>query len=452
MNLFLFLLVMFNVFSISYAEKKEVVGNVSLKDAVSMGLVLYHDKGVVRQKFSMRPDANGQVILNGMMNKMEEGSLHVYFQGPEGKVIADQVWWHNNGLNRNSLYGRLVGKPVELVGGGLNASVSGEMLAYDSGIALVQGSNGRQYVVDWMDSQGFRLAAREKLFAESDYSTRVNVLFKTPVIGDDLRVSYATPLLKYTMNYKVTISSDDTMDLVLSAVLINDGPWDFPEVPVELISKNSYTTPDEPKIFMSERFGVENEVIKKKNGGMLVMPLKVTAPIRVNTSSEILMYAKEKIPVEKRYILNVSKKTHSRVPERPKKLYRFRVGSDLPEAKVKVFENDEGRIYLAGDGLLEQSNRGDMVQFSVGDTLDAWVERKVLRSDREDTTKIDYWQAVVHNNSKKNIVVFLKNTSGNLVRLGGVKGGRLESATSIRVDVVAGKSTTVTYSTSYHLK
>ncbi|PJE80485.1 hypothetical protein CI610_00511 [invertebrate metagenome] len=428
-------------------------GKVFFDQSSSTTLTLYQNRGIVQQSFDILPDEKGQLILEGMVNNWDEDSLDIHYQDDNRSIGADRVWWHSQGLNRDSLYGRLVGKPVELIGGGLNVPVQGEMLAYDKGMALVQGSNGRQYVVDWHDSQGFRLASRDKLFSDDDYTNRIHASFNDKITTNNLRVNYITSSLSYSSHYRMVLSDNKTASLDLSALLENHSSKDFSDASVRLVAGDIYATPVMARGLSAMSMDAASTT-GTRVGEVLVMPVSESLQLKNNTSQQVHLYDRQNIKLDKRYLLEVYGRSNARKDmERPHRIFRFKADADLPAAQVTVLEKDgKGQMVISSESRLDQTTAGDIVHLSLGDAMAVRVERKRLSSKSEGNELITTWQAMVYNDRNEAISLIIRDQERSLLRLGNVKGGKLEGAPAIRIDVPAGESKQVSYSAFYSSK
>ena len=209
---------------------------VSVNESDSTLLTIYPDKTLVRQQFTVTPSDKGLIQVKGMPSDWLEDSLELDFRDGSVSQLPEKLWWYRGGLDRDSLYRKLVGKGVELVGGGLNVSVQGTLLTYDHGVALVQGSNGRQYLVDMQDAQGFRIVARETVFTEKDYQPVLNAEFSQKSLSGNLRLAYSTPSISYNSHYRLTLEQKSKARLELKTLLSNNTDTDYSNARIRLVS------------------------------------------------------------------------------------------------------------------------------------------------------------------------------------------------------------------------
>ena len=189
-------------------------GQVNINSSRASNVMLYPNKALVTHQLSALPDDQGQLQVLGLPWQWNNDSVELgYFSSGSSKlsdVVPSTLVWQPGGLDREVVYRGLVGKSVELMGGGLNVPVQGTMLSYHDKLALVQGSNGRQYLVDWNDPQGIRLAGREAILAESHMTPSITAHFSASetrkLDADALMLSYVTSAIHYNTYYRLNLT------------------------------------------------------------------------------------------------------------------------------------------------------------------------------------------------------------------------------------------------------
>ncbi|MGI9274645.1 MAG: hypothetical protein ACR2PT_07330 [Endozoicomonas sp.] len=435
------------------SEQKAGVADVSA--ATETSLTIYQGRTLVRQLFNAMPDNQGQITVQGMASDWQDDSLELEYVSTGQNIVPERVWWHRGGLDRDRLYRRLVGKPVELLGGGLNVTVQGTMLSYDAGLALVQGSNGRQYLVDWHDPQGVRVASRDAVFLEKDYQSYLMASFsKKQPKNAQLRLSYITPSLSYSSHYRMILGPGNTATLELNALLTNNTDTDYSQSEIRLVSGDTGVGGLARKQFAVEAAAADaNSQYGQRVGEILVTKLPSYVQLTERSSQQVSLYRKDQLKLEKVYTLDIYGRSYAgRSPalEKPRLTYRFKADADLPAGKVRIIEeNPEGGALISGNAWVPQTTAGDYARLSMGEALAVRVERQRIDSQQGDNDIQSRWRAVVFNDRDESIVLQLTDRDRSLLKLEDVQGGTLEGVASIRITVPAGSQKQVGYTAIY---
>ncbi len=438
-----------------FAAPPQIPGGLQLDSAVSSEITFYPDKALVKQGFTVLPGTDGSLIIEGFGNDWQENSLELEYVDGNTSTYPEKIWWRRGGLDRDSLYNKLVGKSVELVGGGLNVPVQGELLVYDAGVALVQGNNGRQYVVDWNDSQGFRLAAREPVFTEKDYIARLTADFGQQKPKGALQLSYLTSSLRYSSQYRLTQEKDGKARMERHIILINDSPLSYKGATVRLVSGDISPTP--VRYARTASLDAANyaapEQVDERVGEVLVTQLPEPTRLKSHSSLQMTQYKQDNIQFEKLYVLDVYGRSYGgRAPslERPRLVLSFKADADLPSGRVDMYERDkDGSTLLSGGAWLPETIKGDRARLTMGEALAVRVERTKLDSQQKADELHIRWQTTIHNDRNEAITFMLTDRDRSLLKLADIQGGKQEGTSTIKVKVPAKGQKKVTFLASY---
>ncbi|WP_263079305.1 hypothetical protein [Endozoicomonas sp. Mp262] len=431
-------------------------GVLELDKAVRSDITLYTDKALVRQVFNAKPNADGILTLEGIGSNWREDSLELEYSDDHQPVFPEKIWWRRGGLDRDSLYSKLVGKAVELVGGGLNVPVQGELLVYDNGVALVQGHNGRQYVVDWNDSQGIRLASKEPVFTEKDYIARLTADFGKQATKGSLQMSYLTPSLRYSSQYRLTREAGGMARLERHIILMNDSNVDYKKSTVRLVAGDMNTTMashSRKHMMLDAAAPAQAEESSEQRVGEILVT-KLPEPVRLKRHSSLqLTHYKQDIDFEKFYMLDIYGRSYGgRAPsmERPRLVLAFKAEADLASGRVEMYEKDkEGFALQTGGAWLPETIKGDWAKLTMGEALAVRVERNKIDSQQKGDELHIRWQATIHNGGNDMITFRLSDRDRSLLKLSDVQGGKLRDTSTIQVSVPANSKKKITYSAVY---
>ena len=470
-------LLLFGAVGIQQAVAVETTGGrVDISSAGQSSLTLYPDKALVRHALSAMPTEQGRLQIVGMPWDWDHDSLDLVYQLSNGSVAPTTLFWQPGGLNRDAIYRGLVGKSVELLGGGLNVPVQGTMQSYHSGLALVQGTNGRQYLVDWNDPQGIRVAGRDTMIAEHQLPSQITATFATDqlkqVSADQLKLSYVTPSVRYSSHYRLTLNDTGKARIELSALLNNNSDTHFGNADIRIVSGDTggRTVYARSKQAMMQAAPMAADSAGERVGEVLVKKLPEGTELPARSSQQISLLQKDPLALEKQYVLDVYGRSYggrnyggrnygdhnygdrNTVMERPRLTYRFKTDTDLPAGAVKLFEETrDGAMIIAGQSWLSQTTSGDYARLTMGEALAVRVERNQLSSRQQDKSLNNVWSAVIHNDQDQAIDLILTERDSGLLKITEMKGATLEGMRTLKVRVPARSSHEISYHASYRL-
>ncbi|MGB1272431.1 MAG: DUF4139 domain-containing protein, partial [Endozoicomonas sp.] len=359
-----------------------------------------------------------------MPDDWQEGSLELGYQDGDRRQVPERVWWPKGGLGRDLIYRRLVGKTVEVIGGGLNVAVQGALMTYDRGMGLVQGSNGRQYLVDFQDPQGFRMVSRDSSLSRQDYFPFLMADFGQQQVKGTLKLSYLTHSIRFSSYYRLTIESDQRARLELRAIISNHTDADYSNAKVRLVSGNAAGSPGVLRnTAMMEAAAPESQnSMGRRVGEVLVTSLPDPLLLTPQSSHSVSLHHRENLALEKRYVLTVyGRSTGSRSAnmERPKLTYRFKTEVDLPGGAVNLYEEGpDGVAVISGYGGLPKTTAGDMARLNMGEALAVRVERSWVDTQQKPDNGLQVqWQATVYNDQKEPVTLLLADRDRNLLKI-----------------------------------
>ncbi|MDD7804673.1 MAG: hypothetical protein PUP46_03710 [Endozoicomonas sp. (ex Botrylloides leachii)] len=431
-------------------------GRLNLDSAVNSELTLYSDKTLVRQSFDSLPNKEGQLVLEGVGSGWSEASIYMEYRSGNKHFFPEKISWDRSSLDRDTLYSKLVGKAVELMGGGLNVPVQGELLVYNKGMGLVQGSNGRQYVVDLNDAQGVRLAFREPVFNADDYTDRITAYFGKEKPEGRLVLSYLTPSLSYTRYYRLTQDAEGKGNLQQRVLIRNDSLINYKQATIRLVSGNRQLMPvgyANASSLRAAPASVGSEYTDERVGEAVVNQIPGTVTLDRYSTLQLTPYRQAGITFEKRYVLDIYGRSfggRSLSLERPKLVLRFKAGADFPAGRVDMYERSaDGSIILSGRAQMPETLKGDQAVLSMGKALAVRIQRKQLSSQQRDDSIQHRWQAILYNDQKEAVTVMLSYHDNSLLKLADVEGGKLENTSIIEVKVPAASKRQITYTAIY---
>jgi len=431
------------------ADDRDIV---KFDNSLSNEITLYPGKGLVKQTFEALPASDGILLLEGFCYGRREGGFQVEYRNGSKSYRPEKTRWSPGKIDRDSLYGMMVGRGVELIGGGVNVPVPGKLLIYDAGIGLVKGNNGREYIVDLSDANGMRLASREPVLAEKSYADQVFVDFGQQKPEGILMISYISSLLGYSSQYQFRKDENGKGWLKQHIVIRNDSNVDFKDSQVWLVSGDTKAMQTNYGNKRLNGFASTMEARgSERVGEMLVTQITSMTHITPNSNLQMMQYQQDDIQLEKRYVLDVRR--HGRgygELERPNLVLRFKAGEDLVPGWVEMHDTSiEGLTLLSGSTWLPKTIKGDYVSFNVGEALAVRVQRKKVDSGQKGDELHIKWQVIVYNDQKEVVTFRLSDSDRSLLKFDNVKGGQLEGVSVIELKVPARGQKEITYNALY---
>lgn len=430
-------------------------GRLNLANADSNEITLYTNKALVTQTFIELPDKKGKLVLEGFDSNWQESAFLLQYTSANKRYFPERIWWHNDTLNRDSLYAKLVGHSVELAGATINEPVQGKLLAYNTGVGLVQGNDKRQYIVDLNDAQGIRLTFDEAIFKQQDYTNLITAEFGEQNPQGALTLTYISPLLHYTSLYRLTREDKNQSRLERLLTLKNTSDIDYQNATISLVAGDINESP-RLKLERSQLAAMSNGQpgpVDQRVGELLVTPLNNTWSLQAHTSAQITQFKQENIKFDEHYLLEVYGGAYRNGPatlENPRLVLHFEAKADLAAGQVEVFEqNKDGTNLQSGNAQLAATIKGDQARLLLGKALTVRVDREKTTSQQSGNELQIAWKTTVHNDRQSPITFILDDRQHNLIQITNVQGGSLKGNSRIEVKVPAKGKKIIRYRTAY---
>ncbi|MFK0573045.1 hypothetical protein [Endozoicomonas sp.] len=433
-------------------------GQLDVNQAQSTIVTLYSDKALISQNFKKQPDKKGILEISGLPVNRLDGSLNLEYTDGAAVYRPEDISWYQGGLDRDNYYRNLIGKTVEVFGGGLNVAIQGKLISYQQGIGLVESSNGRQYFIDYHDPQGLRMLSRDSTDIQGKYLKYLTADFGNQSVSGMLNLSYITPLLNYDSHYRLTLLSENQGRLDLKALLANGSNINFSNAKIRLVAGGEGGMPGYyRKNRMMEASAVADAGEYGERVGEVLMTTLPEGTVLWANSRQLLDLFSETLHLEKLYTLEVyGRATGGRASmvERPKLTWKFEAPVDLPPASVRMYESDRDGSYIIGaNSWLPKTTAGDNAWLTMGEALAVRVERSridiELKDEKSDKELVVKWQATISNDQKEAITLLLRDRDPNLLKLESVKGASLEKSDQIKVEVSAEAEKTIHFTARY---
>ena len=461
------LIVAINPFTAASAEQNTL----NVADAESTTVTLYRDRALIHQHFnrqlSANLSANSALDINGIPTNGMDGSLNVEFRKDDQVIRPESIVWYQGGLDRDNYYRHQIGKPVDVYGSGLSTPQSGKLLTFDNGVGLVAGNNGRQYFVDYHDSQGLRMIAQEAPENQGQYLNGYRVNFGQQTTRGALTISYVTPSLSYNSHYRLNLNeaNDNSgriksnrnpvkAQLSLTALLSNASSMNIGKADVRLVAGDS-TMSFSPMMMRNVEFVIANDAgnAAERVGEVLLTPLPKKMALPAN-SRQLVNLSSESLTMEQYYILDNYSQNGSgnRLnAERPTVFWRFKAPVDLTPAPVRIYETDaSGAEIIGAQSMMPKATDGETVWLPAGEALAVRVERSGAEmAQQDDKTRMVKWTVTVSNDRKETSTLLLRERNAGLVKLSEVKGAVVENTSQLKFEVPAGSRKTITYVATY---
>ncbi|WP_257267047.1 hypothetical protein [Endozoicomonas sp. ONNA2] len=442
-------------FLVTRASGETLPGRLNVAQPQSTVVTLYSDKALISQTFNARPDGQGRLAIAGLPINWLDGSLNLEYIDAETVYRPADVFWYQGGLDRDNYYRNLVGKNVELIGGGLNVAIQGKLVSYQQGIGLVEGNNGRQYFIDYHDPQGLRILSRAVTEGLGENLKYVQADFGRQPVSGPLKLSYITPQLSYDSHYRLTLLSHNQGRLALKTLITNSSSVSYEQATIRLVAGGEGSVPGFYRKSRMPEASIMADAgdYAERVGEVLLTTLPKDTVLPAN-SRQLMDLFSEALHLEKLYTLDVyGRSTGGRtfMAERPRLTWKFVAPLDLPPAQVRMYESDpDGGYIISGHSWLSKTTAGDNAWLTMGEALAVRVERNRLDVEQKSVKELLVkWQATVSNDQKDSISLLIRERDPNLIKIDSVKGATLEKPDLLRVEVAGDTSKTIHFTAKY---
>ncbi|WP_257296127.1 hypothetical protein [Endozoicomonas sp. YOMI1] len=449
------LILLMSGFLITRASGESLPGKLNVEQPQSTVVTLYSDKALISQIFNSRPDAQGTLEISGLPINRLDGSLNLEYIDGDTVFRPEDVFWYQGGLDRDNYYRNLVGKNVELFGGGLNVAILGKLVSYQQGIGLVEGNNGRQYFIDYHDPQGLRMLSLASSETQGENLKYVKADFGQQPVSGPLRLSYITPQLSYDSHYRLTLLSHNQGRLELKTLLTNSANINFDQATIRLVAGGEGGVPgfSQKSRMLEASLVTDAGDFAERVGEVLLTTLPKGTVLPAN-SRQLMDLFSEALHLEKLYTLDVyGRSTGGRTStaERPRLTWKFEAPLDLPPAQVRLYEQDpDGGYIISGHSWLPKTTAGDNAWLTMGEALAVRVERTRIDVEQKSVKElVVQWQATVSNDQQDSITLLIRERDANLIKLDSVKGATLEKPDQLRIEVAAGTRKAIHFTAKY---
>ncbi|MBO9481470.1 hypothetical protein [Salinisphaera sp. G21_0] len=449
------LILLVSGFVITRASGESLPGKLNVEQPQSTVVTLYSDKALVSQRFNAQPDGQGSLKIAGLPINRLDGSLNLEYIDGDTVYRPEDVFWYQGGLDRDNYYRNLVGKNVELFGGGLNVAIQGKLVSYQQGVGLVEGNNGRQYLIDYHDPQGLRILSQASSETQGENLKYVRADFGQQSVSGPLKLSYITPQLSYDSHYRLTLLSHNQGRLELKTLLTNSANINFDQATIRLVAGGEGGVDEfyQQSRMLKASAMADTADYGERVGEVLLTTLPKGTVLPAN-SRQLMDLFSEPLHLEKLYTLDVyGRSTGGRTvtAERPRLTWKFEAPLDLPPAQVRVYEQDpDGGYIISGHSWLPKTTAGDNAWLTMGEALAVRVERNRVDVEQKSSKELVVkWQVTVSNDQQDSITLLLRERDANLIKLDSVRGATLEKPDLLRVEVAAGTSKAIHYTAKY---
>jgi hypothetical protein len=323
---FLFLFVVKSPYAIDNNNDLEftIKNNVTIlemNDVTQTNIDIYPKKTYITQRFNCNISDQGSVKLDFNIYELSYAELQIFFDNGTDLISANQINYTYEELGNDLLFRNWIGKPVDILGGGLAATVSGTLIKYENKKAFVKGINGRFYLVNFNDPQGVRIFLKRD--SDNDmyyYKHLITATFANLKNQQGtLIVKYKTKKISADVYYSLYKKNGNKLDLDLRAQIKNNSSVKFhnPEISIfkdnhllTVLNKKNTNDQSSNQIFNNHTTKAEGnslEILKDKNiHDILIKNHKETNfnEVYIVDMSNSNLNKKETLTVNRSYLLN----------------------------------------------------------------------------------------------------------------------------------------------------
>jgi hypothetical protein len=292
-----------------------------MKDVTQTNIDIYPRKTYITQRFNCNINDQGNVKLDFNVYELSYAELQIFFDNGTDLISANQINYTYEELGNDLLFRNWIGKPVDILGGGLAATVSGTLIKYENKKAFVKGVNGRFYLVNFNDPQGVRIFLKRDSDNDMYYYKHI-ITAKFANLKNQqgtLVVKYKTRKISADVYYSLYKKNANNIDLDLRAQIKNNSSVKFhnPEISIfkdnhllTILNKKNTEDTFSNKIFNNPTTKVEDnslKILKDKNiHDILIKNCKEINfdEVYIVDMSNSNLNKKESLTVNRSYLLN----------------------------------------------------------------------------------------------------------------------------------------------------
>ena len=426
-------------------------------DATETQLILYTDQGVVEQKMPARlPAGQSQLSLRPDYHSWQMDSLQLWTESKKGDHYADSISWLQPPDNRDQLIAGMLGSEVEVYRNGVEAPSTGRLVYWRNGTGILQWASGRQEVFS---------ADRDVMIRSLDRGALGNPRLSPPLVAgfslekpaEAVLLSYINQNLGYQTWYQlITDSEGKGMTLIHDALLANNSDSNYRQASIQLASGDTGIV---PQVMMARSYAAgmpEMDNQSRRRGDLYFTSVPGQHDLPPRSRQKIRLSLMDNLSGGHYYqyrFYGQSQPGNRPVQGHPTQMIRFTAPTDLPAGRVRVFEEDsDGRLFMTGESVLEQSAAGSRVLLGQGEAYTIEIERSRLDVRQQVNQLIVSWQLVIRNRKKEMVQLRIMDEDRDLLRVDQLKGVELAEDGALTASLSAESEKKVYFSTVYQRK
>ncbi|MCL6268628.1 hypothetical protein M3P05_01500 [Sansalvadorimonas sp. 2012CJ34-2] len=431
--------------------------SVDMEKATSTQLTMYSGQTLVSQALDKKlPAGESTLRLRPDFDHWDLPTLQLAARDGSRQHLPDSIFWRRTISDHDQLMQQLVGQQVELKRSGTGSSIKGTLIDWQQGAGVLLLDDGRQDIFQWDNGMSVRTVGTNALPVQK-FAPMLEASFSLQQPSKAVNLTYLNHGLQYGNQYRmVTVPADSTLDLNLSAHLVNNSLTSYGSATLQLASgdlgRNSGGGQFMSRKMVTMAAEADMGAERQRFGDLLFIdvPGKYTLPAGGELNVPLLNQKGSSYTSRYKYSFYGNSHPGNRsVKEHPRRTLAFNAEGDLPAGPLQVLEKDrEGSLKIVNFGSIPQTSAGQPVEIALGEAYTLTVERRRLATRQYDSSWKADWQLTVTNSQERDADLLIEDTDYSLMKVEPDKGARADKGL-LSVSIPAGKTVTVTFTSTY---
>ena len=414
----------------------------------STHLTIYAGQAVVSQSMAAKlPMGLSAVQVQPDFEYWDLNTLQLVAEGDNTVDTPESIFWRRSVVERNELMKQLIGQNIELSRSGRESPLSGELLAWQNDMGILRLPNGGQEIFQWSDGLSVRSAKAEG--GSQVFSPTLNAIFRLQQAAEQMGLTYLNRGVRYNNQYRIVTNPDNSsLDVALSAHLINHSSTDYSNASLQLVSGDTGQT----DVMVRKASAYDSAEPHQRVGDALFMQIPGRYSLPAGGELSLAVAKQSSTGYENSYRYSFYGKNASgrkAAVEHPVRELAFVARSDFPAGAVQLLEAaDDGTLKLIYQGSISQTAAEQPVTLSLGQAYTVSVQRERLAVRQLGEQREADWQLKITNSQNQEVTVWIDDMNHNLINMELIGEGLQRADRSVTIP--AGETRTVTLTNTYY--
>lgn len=371
--------------------------------------------GLVKQSFQYElPMGVSNLLIEGVASRIDTSSVKL--SSANGDLSLIEQNYQYDLVNSHKLMEKFVGKEVSVLLQDPREEVTGKLLSYNSGQAIIETDDGQVHI----------LSSSEYILKQVDTSE----LLLKPTLDwivsapegktYDLTMMYITKGMTWTADYILLLNEDDTMGEYKGWVTIdNQAGATFKEAELKLVAGDVNVIQERAKYDYAYE---EDAVMVVSSAGAPqfveeglfeyhMYTLQRPSTVKDKEQKQISLLEADNMGVEKKFVYTGGSDVAVKVVFENSE--ENGMGIPLPKGKVKVFKEDSSQsLQFVGEDYIDHTPKDEEIELTIGNAFDIVGERKQIDYKKETNYRVYTYEITLRNHKEEDVVVNVEEYVG----------------------------------------